>query len=163
MTKIFTPLFHEFIYHFSGPLYIYIYIYIYVCSKPNTFLVRAKQVSCTNLDARFDDLGHLLHHEIMEVRVESINWTVDAYSYVILADLVDERGNSGRHQMCRTSRHAFTNVAYIITIVVCRVAEAEFLQYLSAVSIRAFLVAVTNISILKIWSTKINKWMCTAS
>jgi len=78
----------------------------------------------------------------MEVWVKTIHWAINTHGHIFLSHFVNECGRTSRHQMCSTFWDAFAYVTYIATVLVCCVAEAQFLQHLPAIQIASPFVTV---------------------
>ena len=96
----------------------------------------------TDLNSRCYELCYLLTHEVMEVWVKTIHWTVNTHSHILLSHFVNECSHTSWHQMCSTYWDTLAYVTHIATVLVCCMAEAQFIQHLPAIHVASPFVAV---------------------
>jgi len=113
--------------------------------------------SWTDLNARCYELRNLLSHQVVKMWVETVHWTVNTHSHIILSHLVNERGHTSWYQMCSTSRHTLTYVTHIATVLVSCMVQAQFLQHLPAVPIASPFITV---KIIQFPANNINMQIC---
>lgn len=77
----------------------------------------------------------LLDHEVVEVRMESVDGTVDADRHVVLAHFDEERGDTRRRQMSRPPRHDRADVPHVLAVLVRRIPDAQLSQNFSAIRV----------------------------
>ena len=93
----------------------------------------------------------LVDHEVVEVRMESVDGTVDANRDVVLAHLDEERRYAGRRQVGRPPRHDGADVSHVLAVLVRCVPDAELGQDFPAVSVFALRITVKNICTVLVW------------
>lgn len=85
-------------------------------------------VCLTHFDVGFGQLSGLLHHEFVEVWMETVNGTVDADRHGLLVHFVEKRRQTGGHQMRRPPGHALADVPDVGAVDQRRVVDAHLAQ-----------------------------------
>ena len=92
---------------------------------------------------RIDKLFDLVNHEIMEVRMKTVDWSINSHSYVFLSHFVKESCNTSGWYVCCSSRYHFADKPHIGTILICRILLPQFFQNLPAACILSSFITVS--------------------
>lgn len=93
-------------------------------------------------DVGLHKLSDLLHHQVVEFRVETIHRTVNANRHTLLVHLVDEGSDTGGHEVGGPAGHALADVAHVRAVLVGGVLQAQLVEHVAAVAVRSGLVGL---------------------
>lgn len=86
-------------------------------------------------------MSDFVDHQIMEMRVKSVERPVNGHCHMRKTHLVDEGSNSGSSNVRSTARNDLTDIANVGAVFIRSVFMAQFFKHLAAASIFSLLIA----------------------